>query len=220
MKFDSKFIDRGSFKPKYGLVFEKEEINKEPMFYRANADFAYEHGGVITRQFLDNLPDDWKNIPVTIDSRVHMLMPGWFPCIPGMHHDDIPRTRIDGQPNYEQLDYSADHIMGLVNSEVAPTEFAVGEINLEIPPVGSLVYREWHPKIMQAIDAGVLQSTKAESYKYIQFDNFAFHQGTKAVGSGWRWFIRISRNTKRANDCKNEIRKQVQVYMENPMEGW
>ena len=220
MKFDSKFIDRGSFKPKYGLVFEKEEINKEPMFYRANADFAYEHGGVITRQFLDNLPDDWKNIPVTIDSRVHMLMPGWFPCIPGMHHDDIPRTREDRQPNYAQLDYSADHIMGLVNGDVAPTKFAVGEIDLAIPPIGSVVYREWHPKIMEAVDAGHMQSVKAESYKYIQFDNFAFHQGTKAVASGWRWFIRISRNTERALDCKNEIRQQVQVYMENPMEGW
>mgnify|MGYP000114253678 CR=1 FL=1 len=220
MKFDSKFVDRGSFMPAHGLTFGKEEVCKEPMFYRASADFAYEHGGPITRQFLKNLPGDWKNIPVTIDSRVHMLMPGWFPCIPGMHHDDIPRTREDRQPNYEQLDYSADHIMGLVNGDVAPTEFAVGEIDLEIPPVGSLVYREWHPKIMQAIDAGVLQSTKAESYKYIQFDNFAFHQGTKAVGSGWRWFIRVSRNTDRANDCKNEIRQQVQVYMENPMEGW
>ena len=206
--------------PVGGTLFDEEDIRKEPMFYRADAAFAYEHGGPITRRFLTNLPSDWGNIPVTIDSRVHMLMPGWFPCIPGMHHDDIPRTRIDGQPNYEQLDYSADHIMGLVNGEVTPTEFAVGEIDLEIPPVGSLVYREWHPKIMQAIDEGVLQSVKAESYKYIQFDNFAFHQGTKAVGSGWRWFIRVSRNTERARDCKNEIRKQVQVYMENPMEGW
>lgn len=220
MKFDSKFTDRGSFMPVYRPTFDKEEVSKEPMFYRASGAFAWEHGGPITRRFLSCLPRDWQNIPVTIDSRVHMLMPGWYPCIPGMHHDDIPRTRSDKQPNYEQLDYSADHIMGLVNGDVAPTEFAVGEIELEIPPVGSLVYREWHPQIMQAIDAGKMQSVKAESYKFIQFDNFAFHQGTKAVGAGWRWFIRVSRNTERARDFKNEIRQQVQVYMENPMEGW
>ena len=220
MKFNSNIVERGSFMPAYDLLFEKEEISNEPMFYRANVDFAYEHGGPLTRQFLANLPSDWKNIPVTIDTRVHMLMPGWFPCIPGMHHDDIPRTRGDRQPNYEQLDYSADHIMGLVNGDIAPTEFAIGNIDLDITPIGSVVYREWHPKIMQAIDQGQLQSVKAESYKYIQFDNFAFHQGTKAVDSGWRWFIRVSRNTERANSCKNEIRKQVQVYMENPMEGW
>jgi len=48
----------------------------------------------------------------------------------------------------------------------------------------------------------------------------SFHQGTAAVQSGWRWFCRVSRNTKRALEPKNEIRKQVQVYMKNPMEGW
>ena len=96
----------------------------------------------------------------------------------------------------------------------------MGEIDLEIPPIGELVYREWHPKVMKAIDDGALKSVKASSHRYIQFDNFSFHQGTKAVESGWRWFIRVSRNTERANDCKNRVRKQVQVYMENPMEGW
>lgn len=219
MKFDSKIDDRGCFKPPHG-EFNKDQISKEPMFYRASAAFAHQNGGPITRHFMENLPSDWQDIPVTVDSRVHMLMPGWYPCIPGMHHDDIPRSRADKQPNYESLDYGADHIMGLVNGDVAPTEFAVGEIELEVPPNGSLVYREWHPKIMQAIAQGMLQSINAKSYQYLQFNNFSFHQGTKAVGSGWRWFIRISRNTERADNCKNEIRRQVQVYMENPMEGW
>lgn len=96
----------------------------------------------------------------------------------------------------------------------------MGEIDLEIPEVGQLIYREWHPKVMEAIENGTLKSVSAESNRMIQFDNFAFHQGTKAVSSGWRWFIRVSRNTERAHNCKNEIRKQVQVYMENPIEGW
>jgi len=218
MKFNSTIIDRGTFGT--NANYSKEVISNEPMFYRASADFAYTNGGAITRAFLEGLPNDWKDIPVTIDSRVHMLMPGWFPCIPGMHHDDIPRTRSDGQPNYQTIDYSADHLMGLINGDVAPTEFAVGEIDLEIPDLGQLIYRKWHPEIMSAIEAGKLKSVSAESNHYIQFDNFSFHQGTKAVKPGWRWFARISRNTDRANNCKNEIRKQVQVYMENPMEGW
>ncbi len=216
MKFNSQIQIRGSFNDKWS----KEEISAEPMFYRASADFCYKNGGPITQSFLDSIPLDWKNIDVTIDSRVHMLMPTWYPCIPGMHHDDIPRTRADGQPNYENIDYSADHLMGLVNGDIAPTEFAVGEIDLEIPPLGSIIYRDWHPTIIDAIDNGKLELVKAESGKYIQFNNFSFHQGSSTVESGWRWFIRVSRNTDRAVNHKNEIRKQVQVYMANPMEGW
>jgi ribosomal protein L4 len=42
--------------------------------------------------------------------------------------------------------------------------------------------------------------------------------GTRAVKNGWRLFIRASWNTDRKPT--NEFRRQVQVYMENPMEGW
>jgi len=216
MFFNSAISLRGSF----GREFAKEEISNEPMFYRADRNFVMENGGVITKSFMESLPDDWKDIPVTIDSRVHMLMPNWYPCIPGMHLDDIPRTRADGQPDHETPTYDADHLMGLVNGDVAPTEFALGQIQLEIPPLGSIIYKEWHPQIMNAISDGLLQSFSAPSNQYIQFDNHSFHQGTGAVKSGWRWFIRVSRNTARANDTKNEIRRQTQVYLEHPMEGW
>lgn len=216
MLFNSQVKNRGSFLVDYS----KEEISNEPMFYRASLDFAYKNGGEITRDFIELMPHDWYGCPVTIDSRVHMLMPGWYPCIPGMHHDDIPRTRRDGQPDYENPGYNAKHLIGLVNAEIAPTEFALGEIDLEIPPEGQLIYRDWHPNIMQAIADGKMESYKAKSGIMYEFDNYSFHQGTAAVSSGWRWFIRVSKDTDRALNCKNEIRKQTQVYMENPMEGW
>jgi hypothetical protein len=42
----------------------------------------------------------------------------------------------------------------------------------------------------------------------------------QANGNGWRFFIRASWSTDRVKNCTNEIRRQVQVYMENPVEGW
>ena len=205
----------------FNVIWENNEISNEPMFYRADYEFAYQNGGPITRHFLRMLPYSWQNTSnaLTIDSRVHMLMPGWYPCIPGMHHDDVPRTRSDGQPNYE-AENQVQHLMGLVGAEIAPTEFALGEIELEVPPEGQLIYRDWHPKVMQAIEVEALKSFKCKSGAMYQFDSGSFHQGTAAVKAGWRWFIRVSRFTERALDCKNEIRKQVQVYMESPMEGW
>ena len=216
MLFKSQVHERGEFYAE----FSKEEISNEPMFYRADMNFAWKNGGLITRHFIESMPYDWICADVTIDSRVHMLMPNWYPCIPGMHHDDIPRTRNDGQPNYNDTEYSAMHLTGLVNADIAPTEFAIGLVDLDIPPEGQLIYREWHPQIMQAIAAGKMTSLRAESGVMYEFNNYSFHQGTAAVKAGWRWFIRVSKNTARAQDCKNEIRKQTQVYMANPMEGW
>lgn len=218
MKFNSTFKDLGEFRSD----FSQEEIKNEPMLFNCDVPFAYQNGGPITRNFIDSLPESWRGniFDLVIDSRVHMLMPGWFSCIPGFHHDDVPRSRDDGQPNYINPEYKSEHLMGLVNGDICPTEFAVGEIDLEIPPLGSIIYREWHKEVESAVTIGKMKSELAKSGRYIEFDWQSFHQGTKAIGNGFRWFIRISRNTSRNQNITNEIRKQVQVYLEAPMDGW
>jgi hypothetical protein len=196
------------------------------MFYKSHIDFVRENAGPITSAFLDALPVGWENS--IVDSRSHMLMNGWYPAIPGFHHDDVPRPRIaDGehfltapQPDYDEPAYLSEHLMGLVNGEVCPTEFAIGECEMPPIPEGGLIYREWHNEVLRLLANGTLKSVQAESGKLIQFDWQTFHQGTKAVGSGWRWFIRLTRNSDTVNRPANEIRKQTQVYLEFPMEGW
>jgi hypothetical protein len=214
VKFNSTVAKLGEFKKDW----TQDEIKNEPMLFNCDGDYAYTHSGELTRNFMKNLPFDWSWEPnLIVDSRVHMLMPGWYPCIPGMHHDDIPRSTVSGQPNYINPEYKAEHVLGLVNGDIAPTQFALGEIDLEVPTEG-IIYKQWHPKVMQAIEDGTMRSYSAESGKILMFDSESFHQGTMAVAQGWRWFIRVSRNTHRKPT--NEIRKQVQVYLENPMEGW
>jgi hypothetical protein len=71
----------------------QDEIKREPMLHRATAQFALENGGPLTRSFLLSLQLAWS-ADILVDSRVHMLMPGMWPCIPGWHHDDVPRSRV------------------------------------------------------------------------------------------------------------------------------
>lgn len=214
MKFNSTVQNIAKFKQNW----TQDEIKNEPMFFNSTGMFAALEGGPITRDFLFTLGrNGWDIRNTIVDSRVHMLMPSWYPCIPGMHHDDIPRSTKSGQPNYVNPEYRAEHVMGLVNGDIAPTQFALGEIDLEIPTEG-IVYKQWHPKVMQAIEDGTMKSYSAESGVILQFDSETFHQGTMAVKAGWRWFVRVSRKTHRIPT--NETRKQVQVYLENPMEGW
>lgn len=215
MKFNSAIQYRGTFSP----IWSQDQIKNEPMLFNCSGSAAYDLGGPITREFLDGLPADWKNIPLIIDSRVHMLMKGWYPCIPGYHHDDVPRSTESGQPNYYNPEYHSEHLLGLVNGDICPTQFALGEIDLDIPAHG-IIYKQWHVDVKYALDTGRLWSHSAPSGVYLQFDWQTFHQGVAANRPGWRWFIRVSRNTDRVKSPTNELRRQVQVYLEHPMEGW
>ena len=218
MIFNSQIQIRGDF----NADWSQEEIKNEPMLFNCDLLFATEHGGPITKAFLQNLPSDWIRSAcfgdIVIDSRVHMLMPNWYPCIPGWHHDDVPRSTATGQPNYETPEYRSEHISGLVNAEICPTTFLLGEVEVSSPDINTRVYNVMNDEIESRL--AEYQKYEAESGKYIQFNHDSFHTGVKAVKGGWRWFIRASRRTERTKHTTNEIRRQVQVYLEEPMAGW
>jgi len=222
-----------TFKPKiqdlnsFAIEISNDEIKKEPMFFNTDLKFAYENGGEITKSFIDNLPVDWKE-NVVFDSRVHMLMPKWYPAIPGWHHDDVPRALIPtgqhfitgGQPDYDNPRYQSEHIMGLVNAQICPTQFINTECVMPPIPEGELIYRKWHTEVEKLIAKNKLEVLEAKDRTLIYFDCNTFHTGIGAKTNGWRWFGRVSRNTDRVNKITNEIRVNCQVYLEFPMEGW
>jgi hypothetical protein len=160
----------------------ESEIKKEPMFFNSDYQFAFDNGGEITKAFLSALPNEWKD-NVVFDSRVHMLMPGWYPAIPGWHHDDVPRPEIPtgqhfitaGQPDYDNPRYKAEHIMALVNAEICPTKFVLGECEMPAIPEGELIYRKWHEEVKQLIADNKVQVVDAPNKQLIFFDWQCFH---------------------------------------------
>jgi hypothetical protein len=201
--------------------FSDEMVKNEPMLWRTTvANAKNSLGGPLTKAFIEALPDEWRADPnrTIIDSRSHMLMKGWYPAIPGFHHDDVVRSLSTGQPNYVNPAYRPDHVMMLVNADVCPTEFAVGTMDFEIPPPEAKTYQVWHPLVTEAVKDGRLKSVSTPDRTLIFFDDRTWHQAIPAQKRGWRWFIRATRNTQLLP--RNEVRKQVQVYLENPMEGW
>jgi hypothetical protein len=200
--------------------YSQNQIKVEPMLFSCDTSYARIYGGPITHAFLDQLekvPNFHYNGAI-IDSRVHMLFKDFYPAIPGWHHDDIPRTRSDGQPNYNEKFRLPRHIMCLLNGDVAPTEFAIGEAEFPKVEIGKKVYKEWSPLVDKAIEDGKMRLRKAESNTLIEFDGYTWHRGVAAVKAGWRFFIRASVGTDRTP--KNEIRQQVQVYLPCLEEGW
>lgn len=194
-------------------------VKNEPMLFSCDFTSAYRIGGPLTDIFLHMLPESWREAKdLIVDSRVHMLMSNWFPCIPGWHHDDVPRSRSDGQPNYINPEYEAEHVMMLLGDDIASTQFALGTCEMPEIPLGQTIYKHWHVEVERLLESGELKLWTAPMNRLIYFNWQTFHQGVKATGVGWRFFIRATRNTHRKPF--NEIRRQVQVYLEAPMEGW
>lgn len=201
--------------------FSQDIVKNEIMFFNVDLAFAKQHGGPITHSFLERLPKEFLDSEyLVIDSRVHMLMANFFfPAIPGFHHDSVERTRPgDGQPNYINPKHRSNHIMALVNGDICPTKFALGTADFPDVPIGDVYYKVWHPMVEEKIRTGELTSYMAPSNRLIMFDDRAWHQATMARKNGWRWFVRASVDPDRKPT--NEIRRQVQVYLSNPMEGW
>jgi hypothetical protein len=215
--------DAYHFRSSVGIIgalptFTPEQVKNEPMLFSCDADAAYDMGGPITRAFLSSLGDSWTmRRDFIMDSRVHMLMRGWYPCIPGWHHDDVPRSSPDGQPNYDSPEYKAEHALALVG-DCCPTEFALGRVSLPGLPNGQVIYRTWHREVEEAVRLGKLTLLQASGGSIYSFDASTFHQGRPALHDGWRWFGRASIRTHRKPT--NELRRQTQVYLEFPMEGW
>lgn len=221
--FKSEILDVGPFEADW----PETAVKGEPMFFNAHPEWAAANGGPITKAFVLALPASYRMYGV-LDTRVHMLMPGWYPAIPGFHHDDVPRPPIPtgqhfitaGQPDYDNPRYKSQHIMGLVNADLCPTLFALGKCTMPAIPEGGLIYRAWHQEVQKLLADGRLSPWECPNGRLIWFDWQSFHTGQKCRKGGWRWFGRVSLFTDRTRKITNEIRQQVQVYLEFPMEGW
>lgn len=187
-------------------------IKKEPMLFSADKDFAMKNGGEITKTFIQNFLSDYNDW--IIDTRTHMLFKDFYPCIPGWHHDDVPRNTKSGQPNYDNPEYYSDHRMCVIGKSAMP-EFIACKTEMPRIEDGKIIYKEWNDIINKKY---VPYLYEVKSSEVIDFDWQDFHRGMPANENCWRFFIRASRNTNR--QFFNEIRTQVQVYLPVIDAGW
>lgn len=212
----------------HGNLFQDNEfivtddmIKNEPMFFSSNLQYVHQNGKSLTKfvigQLMNILPDSlFEQLKTAvIDSRSHMLMPGFWPAIPGWHHDDVPRSRKDGQPNYENPEYRSNHLLIVIGNTAMP-QFLRNTVVMPEIPEGRTIYQAWD-RVINASESEDNFYTVGSGDIY-EFDYQTFHRAMPAKLHGWRYFIRFSWNTERK--VLNEIRNQVQVYISDPSIGW
>lgn len=203
-----------------------EQIEREPMGFNLSHSMAWLGGSDLTFRFLDavgNLMGGELPERISLDTRSHMLMRGWYPAIPGWHHDDVDRGP-SGQPDYDApLDPERVMYTVVVDALDAPTgamtEFLHTASRVSVPwpvPTDEPVYRYWDAHLEAECLAPRVRLKSGVIYRFTQAD---FHRAMPAEGNGWRWFARLTINPGR-RPAPGKVRRQTQVYLPVTNKGW
>lgn len=120
----------------------------------------------------------------TVDVKVHMLMPGQYPCIPGRHCDFVPRD-ADGGLRRDLVTPDQTMYLWVSGPPLTLFEYDFGDTNEEaIPP------QRWVP-----------------------FNQNDYHRGVASEEHCWRLFIRVVPHLLCRPSPGICIRRHTQVYL-------
>jgi hypothetical protein len=184
--------------------------------------------GDLTREALQaiELKNDRKH--VVVDVKVHMLMPGMLPAIPGWHTDGVPRPQKDKPDLRLQEGSNPTRYHLLVTGRHCLTEFIDNPITLDVPD-------EPNSDLYKTIDKRIEDSLKPyniddplqpvivsiPSARVLTWDWWTLHRGIPATGHEWRYLIRVAETDHQEplRDLREVLKTQQQVYV--PLNfGW
>lgn len=198
------------------------EVKNTFSLWNASYDDAIRYGGEVTREALRamNIRHDRKNI--VIDTKVHMLFPGWSPAIPGWHADGAPRDSNKNPNGKDAPDTFAQegdtrfnryHIM--VTGTGCLTQYINCPLLVPIPSVPSYdVYSVMSKYVQSFAENNPLAVSSFESCTNYEFDWWDIHTGIIATKKEWRYLIRVCESDyyEPRKDLREVIRMQSQVY--------
>ncbi|MBB5167115.1 hypothetical protein [Mycobacterium sp. AZCC_0083] len=206
-----------------------ELLEATPNLRRASLHNAVLFGGPVVRQALESAPIVGKHKHVFVDTKVSMLMPGWWPAIPGWHTDGVPRYSVNdksvtpanwGKPSLPlQIDRHFDGYRPLyhtlhVGNDCA-TEFVQGVMRLDIEHDED---EQMYSEMTRKVDEKGFIAYRAPVGQWLTWDWWNIHQATQATERGWRVLLRITESDQPPAD-EDFIRTQNQVYVPREF-GW
>lgn len=207
-----------------------ELIKQTPSLWNASLDDAIRFGGELTRQALQACDITGDRRYITVDTKIHMLMPGMLPGIPGWHTDGVPRHR-DGSPeaggkpllDLQQLIESygeGPRFHLLVTGKHCSTEFFTEEVDLNLPSTARL-YAEMTREVDKLVAGDLKPTLTAPDSTWVDWDWWNIHRAVPANAAGWRFLIRVTESNFLIpqTDIRKVIRLHNPVYI--PLDyGW
>ena len=211
-------------------------IKATPALWQADLDTAIRYGGDLTRDALSamNIRGDRKH--VIVDTKVHMLMPGFMPAIPGWHTDGVPRgveknPAGKGAPDMmaqEEMDGRRPrfHLM-VAGPADCPTRFCIEKgLELEVPEEpDARLYAMISEQMLDLTSGqrlyGGVKTFEATPGTVYEWDWWQLHTAIRSRSHGWRFLIRVTESDHHVPQRKiaHVIRTQQQVYVPDTF-GW
>jgi len=198
------------------------EIKSTFGLWNASLDDAVRYGGDLTRQALSamDLRHDRKHI--IVDTKIHMLMKGMCPAIPGWHCDGAPRDN-NGNPNgsgkpdtFAQENNPRPNRYHLMCTGMGClTQYINRPIMVDIPHVPSYeVYNILSESVQKMVKDDPSLIYTVPSCQVVEFDWWDIHTGVVASVNEWRFLIRVCESDyyQPRKDLREVIRMQSQVY--------
>lgn len=200
------------------------EIKNTFSLWNASYDDAIRYGGDLTREALRvmNLRHDRKHI--IVDTKIHMLMKGMSPGIPGWHVDGSPRDNLknpngSGMPDTfaQEGDDHFNRYHLLVTGNGCLTKFLQDPVLIPIPDKPSFeVYTEMSSYVQDSLlsDSQFGNPINVPTGTVVEFDWWSIHTAIIATQKEWRYLIRVCETDyyEPQKDLREVIRMQNQVY--------
>jgi len=218
--------------PTVGKTIEQpsEELVKNTLgLHNASLEDALKYGGDLTRAAIGAMDLQMTKKHIIVDTKIHMLLPGMCPAIPGWHTDGVPRgaelkPEIKFPPNIRaQEEMVAPIFHLLVTGTSCLTKFIKDrDISLKVPRTpDSKLYSMVNKQVDELARADELELYDAPSCTAVMWDWWELHTGVPAKHHEWRFLIRVTETDiqEPKTDLRDIIRTQQQGYM--PMHfGW
>lgn len=213
-------------------------IKGTPSLWNADPDDAARFGGDLTRAALGACRFRGDRQYIVVDTKIHMLMPGMLPAIPGWHTDGVPRDlhfRPD-VPGAPRLDLQvrvaageAPHIrppryhLLVTGGAAAPTEFLAEAWDAEFPAgeVPDLYSRMTRMIEQERGRTFGPRSLYVEDGQVYEFGWWDVHRAIPAREHGWRFLMRATEtdSIEPQTDLRSVIRMHNPVYVTDTY-GW
>lgn len=190
--------------------------------YNASMEDAIKFGGDLTREALKAIKLKNNRKYVVVDTKIHMLMPGFMPAILGFHTDGVPRPQKD-KPDISLQEGKEENIYHLiVTGEGCLTEFINTPLNIDVlHNCTSDLYKgiDQHVRYLKPEENNLIFT--APTCQVLTWNWWDIHRAVIAKKHEWRFLIRVAEtNTQQPlMNLREVLRTQQQVYLPETF-GW